>query len=110
MKNFPESVTAFIHSLIGIRSFYRKHLPGTDGQLTLNQDGYAIEKYTYDKRGNETSRAFFGTDEEPILMKCRFSRYEVQYDDKGNLHRSFLIRLTVRYNRLTDIWTLDLLI
>lgn len=61
---------------------------GTDGQLTLNQDGYAIEKFTYDKRGNETSRAFFGTDEEPILLKWRFSRYEVQYDDKGNLIKS----------------------
>lgn len=58
---------------------------GTDGQLALNQDGYAMETFTYDERGNETGRAFFGVEEEPILLKWRFSRYEARYDDKGNL-------------------------
>ena len=58
---------------------------GTDGRLTLNQDGYAVEKFTYDERGNEIGRAFYGVNEEPILLKWRFSRYEVQYDDQGNL-------------------------
>lgn len=58
---------------------------GTDGQLTLNHDGYAVEKFTYDERGNEIGRAFFDETGEPVLLKWRFSRYEVQYDDRGQL-------------------------
>lgn len=61
---------------------------GTDGQLALNQDGYAVEKFTYDHRGNEINRAFFGADGKPVLLKWRFSRYEVQYSDHGELIES----------------------
>ena len=61
---------------------------GTDGRLMLNHDGYAVEKFTYDERGNETGRAFFGVNEEPILLRWRFSSYEVQYDEQGKLDES----------------------
>lgn len=58
---------------------------GIDGKLASNPDGYAIEKFTYDSRGNELSRAFFDSYGNPVLLKWKFSRYEVQYDQFGNL-------------------------
>jgi hypothetical protein len=58
------------------------------GELTLNQDGYAFETFTYDERGNETGRAFFDADGKPVLLRWRFSRYEVKYDEQGNIAES----------------------
>lgn len=75
---------------------------GADGNLTLNRDGYAIERFTYDERGNETGRAFFDADDKPILLKWRFSRYEVQYDDKGNITESRFFDTVDREIRQVD--------
>ncbi|MDR2043184.1 MAG: TIR domain-containing protein [Clostridium sp.] len=75
---------------------------GIDGQLTLNQDGYAIETFTYDERGNETGRAFFDTDGHPVLLKWRFSRYEAMYDESGNLAESKFFDTVGREIKQTD--------
>lgn len=75
---------------------------GTDGRLALNHDGYAVEKFTYDERGNEIGRAFFGVDGEPILLKWRFSRYEVQHDDNGKLSESRFFDTAGREVRQVD--------
>lgn len=75
---------------------------GTDGRPDLNQDGYAVERFTYDKRGNVTGCAFFGADDKPVLLRWRFSRYEVRYDDKGNLTESRFFDTAGREVRQVD--------
>lgn len=61
---------------------------GINGKLAPNPDGYAIEKFTYDDRGRETGRSFYDVNGNPILLKWRFSRYEITYDEVGNIKES----------------------
>jgi hypothetical protein len=39
---------------------------GLDGHLAFRTDGFAVRRFQYDERGNQTEAAYFGTQNEPI--------------------------------------------
>lgn len=59
-------------------------------RLVPNAFGYAVERDTYDSRGNPTSRAYFGADGRPAVRIARdeniggFASSRTKYDDRGN--------------------------
>ena len=55
------------------------------GELSLNDKGYAVEKDTRDEAGNITSRSYFGIDENPVVIKDGYSKVEYQYDDNNRV-------------------------
>ena len=53
------------------------------GNLFLNEDGYAVRESVYDDQGNRIRLSFFGTDGEPVLCADGYAVMEAVYDDRG---------------------------
>jgi len=54
-----------------------------DGKPTLDTDGGAEYRYTFDDRGNIKETECFGVDGKPALTKAGYARREIAFDDRG---------------------------
>ena len=57
---------------------------GVDGNLIINEEGYAINTIQYDAHGNQIKVSYLGAEEEPILANKGFASYTSEYDSYGN--------------------------
>lgn len=61
---------------------------GTNGKLTTyNSDTYAIQRDTYDGKGNRVHCEYFGTDEKPVVCKEGWASSDYEHDAMGNITR-----------------------
>ena len=82
---------------------------GLDRKPTLLADGYATLKSTYDARGNETRRRFYGVNGEPVLSKKDGNHgWEADYDKQG--HQTIITYIgptSIADGYATMKWTYD---
>ena len=57
---------------------------GTDGQPAFRREGYAIERRTYDERGNPAETAYLDAAERPALSSGGFAGIRTSWDEAGN--------------------------
>lgn len=87
-KLVPEPGTGIAYRLMKYRkgSLVEQALYNIQGTLATAASGYALQKNTYDKYGNNTSSKYFDVEKKPVI-NAEIGAFEERstYDDRGDL-------------------------